>query len=222
MPWLLDLLAPPRCALCGAAGPLVCDACRRRVPALDGVGCLRCGAPGIRDVPSCAECRGRRLGFTSARSAMVYEDEGRALVHQLKDGGLRRLAVIGADIVEQQVPVPDVDVLTWVPADPWRTIRRGYHPPELLARELGRRWSIPAGALLAAPLRRRPQRGLSPAGRRANVRDAFRARSEVSGRVCVVDDVYTTGATLSACGSALRRRGAGEVAALTLARAVRR
>jgi len=69
---------------------------------------------------------------------------------------------------------------------------------------------------------RRPQRGLSPAGRRANVRGAFRARSEVSGRVCVVDDVYTTGATLSACGSALRRRGAGEVAALTLARAVRR
>jgi predicted amidophosphoribosyltransferase len=153
---------------------------------------------------------------------MVYEDEGRALVHQLKDGGLRRLAAIGADIVEQQVPVPDVDVLTWVPADPWRTIRRGYHPPELLARELGRRWSIPCRALLAAPLRRRPQRGLSPAGRRANVRGAFRARSEVPRRVCVVDDVYTTGATLSACGSALRRRGAGEVAALTLARAVRR
>ena len=148
MPWLLDLLAPPRCALCGTAGPLVCDPCRRRVPALGGVGCLRCGAPGIRDVPACWECRGRRLGFTSARSAMVYEDEGRALVHQLKDGGLRRLAAIGADIVEQQVPVPDVDVLTWVPADPWRTIRRGYHPPELLARELGRRWSIPCRALL--------------------------------------------------------------------------
>jgi predicted amidophosphoribosyltransferase len=216
---VVDLLAPPCCALCGAGGPLLCEACVNGLPRLGRHGCRRCGEPGLRDVPRCGRCMGRRLGFTSSRSAIRYEGSGRLLVHRLKAGGLRDLASPAAELIEAAVVAPAVDVLTWVPPDRWRTIQRGYHPAELIARELAARWRIEARPLLRGPLFRRPQRGLRPAQRRANVRRAFRPAGPVPRHVCLIDDVQTTGATLSACGTELRRGGAKTVLALTLARA---
>jgi predicted amidophosphoribosyltransferase len=75
------------------------------------------------------------------------------------------------------------------------------------------------GPLLATAGRRRPQRGLRSAQRRANVRNAFRAATTPPASVILVDDVHTTGATLSECGTVLRRAGAARVSAVTLARA---
>src|SRR4051794_10260687 len=214
---LVDLLAPPRCALCGAGGPLLCAPCLAGLPRLEPHGCRRCGQPGLRDVPRCGRCMGRRLGFTAARSAIRYDGSGRLLVHRLKAGGLRALAAPAAQLMHEAVPRPAIDVVTWVPPDRWRTIHRGYHPAELLARELASRWGIEARPLLRGPLLRRPQRGLRPAERRANVRRAFQAAGPVPRHVCVVDDVRTTAATLSACGTELRRGGARTVLAVTLA-----
>jgi ComF family protein len=189
---------------------------------LIGDACLRCGAPALRPLDACSECRGRRLGFQRARAALAYREAGEALVHRFKDGGLRGLAGLGANVICLAVEPPPADLVTWVPPDRWREIRRGYHPPELLARELARRWGLEAAPLLRARRRRRPQRGLDPAARRANVRDAFAASGRPPQRVALVDDVYTTGATLSACAFTLRRAGADSVEALSLARAVRR
>jgi competence protein ComFC len=217
----LDLLLPPRCALCSRAGPLVCGPCLCGLP-LIGDACRRCGAPAERPLDACAECRARRLGFVSARAVIAYEGGGRLLVHRFKDGGLRGLAGLAAGLVCLEVAPPAADALTWVPPDGWRTIGRGYHPPELLARELAARWGVPAAPLLRSRGRRRPQRGLDPRARRANVRSAFQARAPAPPRVALVDDVYTTGATLSACADALRGAGARTVVAVSLARAVRR
>ncbi|HEY6472418.1 MAG TPA: hypothetical protein VIY26_05975, partial [Acidimicrobiales bacterium] len=84
------------------------------------------------------------------------------------------------------------------------------------------RWGVPARPLLAAAPIRRTQRGLDHVARRRNVRGAFRPTGELHGaRIAVVDDVFTTGATLSACAAALRKGGAGPVVAVTLARVVR-
>jgi predicted amidophosphoribosyltransferase len=218
--FLLDLLLPPVCALCRRAGPLLCGGCLRALPLLAAPVCARCGAPTIVAVDDCRECRGRRLGFARARAAVAYDGAGRALVHAFKDAGLRALAEAGADLVVLCVPPPAAAELTWVPATRWRELRRGYHPPRLLAEALGRRWGMPARPLLDGPAFRRSQRGLGPAERRANVRGAFRARA-AAGSLALVDDVYTTGATLAACARALRAAGASSVEAVTLARAVR-
>jgi competence protein ComFC len=219
---LLDLLIPARCALCGHGGDPVCPACLAALPVLGGPGCARCGKPTAEPVADCRECQGRRLGFDTAVAAIAFEGGGRDLVVRFKDSGLRGLGELAAGVVATVVPRPDCDVVTWVPADRWRTIQRGYHPAQVLAAALAHRWQLPAQGLLGAAPLRRAQRGLDHAARRRNVRDAFHPREPLRGRrVALVDDVYTTGATLSACGTALRRGGAGAVAAVSLARVVR-
>ena len=118
------------------------------------------------------------------------------------------------------VPRPSVAALTFVPGDPERRRDRGHVPAQRLAVELGNRWELPVESLLKR-LRSVPrQRGLTFAERRRNVRGAF-AAGLVTGAVCVVDDVYTTGATVNACASALRRAGARRVDGVCLARALR-
>jgi predicted amidophosphoribosyltransferase len=128
--------------------------------------------------------------------------------------------VVAAALIALVVPAPEVDAVTWVPADRWRLIGRGYHPPELLARLLAEAWGVPAVPLLEARGRRRPQRGLDLRARRANVREAFRAAATAPRRVGLIDDVHTTGATLSACSRVLAGVGAQDVHAVSLARAL--
>jgi ComF family protein len=218
----LDLLLPPCCALCGRGGEPVCPACLHALPLLGGPACVRCGKPTVAAVADCRECRGRRLGFETAVAAVAFEGRGRDLVLRFKDGGLRGLAATAAGVVATVCPAPACDALTWVPGDRWRTLRRGYHPARELAVGLADRWGVPARPLLAAAPFRSPQRGLDHVARRRNVRGAFRAAGELHGaKIVVVDDVFTTGATLSACASALRKGGARSVAAVTLARVVR-
>jgi predicted amidophosphoribosyltransferase len=194
------------------------------LPLLTGAVCRRCGAaapdlPPQTTLSNCLECRDRRLGFERARAALAYDGDTRRLVHALKDGGIRGLAAHAAGLIVTVLEPPSVDVVTWVPPDRWRLIQRGYHPPQLLASELGRRWSLPARALLHQRGRRPPQRGLDVRARRANVRESFRAVAAVPANILLVDDVHTTGATLESCAHALRRSGAVRVEAVALARA---
>jgi len=220
---LLDVLLPPRCALCPSAEEPLCGPCLARLPFLTGPSCARCGRPTVLPVDDCRECAGRRLAFRRAAAAMAYEDGGRELVGQLKSGRRRALAVPAGALVATVLDPGACEAVCWVPGDRWRTIRRGCHPAELLAREVARRWGLPAVDLLEPARLRRPQRGLDTAARRRNVRGAFRVRraAPVPATVALVDDVYTTGATLDACARALRDRGAGVVEGFTLARAVR-
>jgi predicted amidophosphoribosyltransferase len=120
-----------------------------------------------------------------------------------------------------RVSRPAADVITYIPPDGDRSLRRGHHPAEALARELGRRWEIEVAPLVrrARPVPR--QTGLSRAERRRNMRGAFVATGAVRGAVVLVDDVYTTGATVGAAATALRRAGAARVDVVSLARAVR-
>lgn len=115
----------------------------------------------------------------------------------------------------------EVDVLAHVPGDPERALRRGDVAPRGLAREIAARWGVPAVDLLRRRGELPRQRGLPLAERRRNVRDSVVALEAAPQAVCLVDDVYTSGATADACASALRRAGARRVEVVTLARAVR-
>ena len=119
---------------------------------------------------------------------------------------------------------PAVDLITAVPLHPRRTRERGYNQAELLARVLGRHLGLPYSAVVVRRTRATPPQVKSGgrAERAANMLDAFAAdRTVVGGRsILVIDDVATTGATLSACARALKDAGAARVTGLTLAREV--
>ena len=199
-------LAPPHCAACGF--PFEYD---------EGAGAL------------CAACTRARPLFERARSALVYDEASRPLVLGFKHGDRlegapaygRWLARAGAELVG------DAELIAPVPLHRWRLLRRRYNQAALLALSLGRAVNKPCVPDLLARVRAtRSQGGLGRAGRAENVRAAFavrpRRREAVQGRrILLVDDVYTTGATATACARALLRAGCAAVDVLTLARVVR-
>jgi competence protein ComFC len=217
---VLDLLLPQRCVVCGCGERQLCVACREELPWVEPPLCARCGAPTAWPVERCRECAGRRLGFASARAAVGYDAAARRLVHAWKERGLRRLAADLAQLVAERLPPPELDALTFVPADRGRRLERGHNPAERLALELAAIWELPCVPLLERTRGGR-QRGSSAVERRT-VRCAFRATAAAPRTVAVIDDVYTTGATAAAAASALRAAGARRVEAIAFARALRR
>ena len=218
---LLDLVFPRRCVMCGGDGESLCAECDRALRRLGGTICERCGAPTAWPVERCRECNGRRLAFAHARAAVAYDDCAKRLVGSWKERGQRSLARIAAEIVDGVVPRPDAYTITFVPADHDRMLMRGHNPAQRLAAELGIRWQLPVLSLLLRAPGVAPQRGLSLADRRRNVRGVFQATGTAPRAVVLVDDVYTSGATASAAASALRKAGARRVEVVTFARAVR-
>jgi predicted amidophosphoribosyltransferase len=151
----------------------------------------------------------------------VYDERARRLVRVWKEHGRKGLAAEAAHLVVEVLARPDAELLVHVPGDPERARRRGRVAPRDLTRELAKAWEIPAAPVLERIAALERQRGLGLAERRRNVRGSVRVTGSVPRSACVVDDVYTSGATADACAAALRRAGARRVEVVTLARAVR-
>jgi len=202
---------------------VLCESCRQSLRPLGPETCRRCGAPTLWQVERCRECSGRRLAFRRARAAVAYSGAARDLLAAWKEHGLRRAATVAAELVVERLEAPTADVITYIPPDPSRLLVRGHHPAERLARELATRWSLPAAELLmrsgSAPSAR--QAGLARADRLRNARGAFVAVAAAPRNVLLIDDVYTTGATVTAAATALRHGGARQVDVVTFARTVR-
>ena len=153
---------------------------------------------------------------------MAYDGPARPLVAAWKERGVRRFAPEFAALVAETVGRPGVDAVTYLPGDRDRSLRRGQNAAKALARELASLWELPLLHVLVRPRPARPQRGLAREERRRNVRGSFRAVRSSPVRIALVDDVYTTGATVGAAATELRRAGARRVEVVTFARAVRR
>ena len=223
----LDLLFPPRCALCGRHGAALCDDCAGALPRAGPPRCPRCWSPlpPNRGCRRCDESGSGGLALEGLRSPYVFREGARELVHALKYnyhstlglpmGGLMARYLLGES--------PLADVLVPVPLHPRRQRVRGYNQSFLLAREVSRRLGLPlaAGALVRHRDTPPQARAMEADARRRNMIGAFDCRpGAVAGRrVLLVDDVTTTGATLDACARVLLAEGgASSVWALTFAR----
>jgi competence protein ComFC len=152
-----------------------------------------------------------------------YEGVGKELVHTLKyKGYLRVVEKVMAPLMVAALSGyrgdARFDAVVPVPLHRSRLARRGFNQGELMAGGVAKRISAPVLDKLRVVRRTRDQVELSAGERRVNVAGAYASRGSVVGRVLLLDDVFTTGATLSECAGVLRRAGAGEVHALTLCR----
>lgn len=206
----LDLLFPPKCPFCGILlekGALLCPDCQRDLPWLSG----RAAETKVELTRACV-------------SALRYEDKVRSAIHGYKfDGRSARSKPFGVLISQATVDHGlSADLVSWPSLSKKRLRQRGYDQAELLAREVGK--GLALSVLRTVDKQDRPaQSGLEgEAARRANLLGAYTAVApeNIRGKtVLLVDDVVTTGATLSECAKTLRLAGAGEVICATLAKA---
>ena len=219
------LLLPPECLLCRRAVPhaerdaLVCGLCRSRWAPIPPPLCPRCGTPAERD-EACGVCAAWSGELGRARSAVWLEGSARRAVHHLKYDGWWRAAESMAGAMRGLEPLTGSLSLMPIPLGSRRLRRRGYNQSERIARALGAQLGFPVRTEWLVRGRETPsQTALTPEERVANVAGAFSAAGRPRGRCVLVDDVFTTGATLLAAAATLREAGVTEVDAVTFARA---
>ena len=212
--FVLNLLYPPACAGCGAVGQGVwCATCNARVSRLTASGRRKALA---LDAP----WQARSL---TVISGVRYESPLREAIHAFKYDGTPDLAAPLSPLLLDawRDAAMSADVLIPVPLHARRKRERGYNQSELLARALSAACHVPVEAHLLRRVRYTDQQALlKGAARKQNVQGAFLAGAAVNGKqIVLVDDVFTTGATLTECATALLNAGAASVCAITLARA---
>ncbi len=224
----LDLLLPPRCYGCGALlveqGQL-CAACWSGLTFISEPLCARCGYPFEHPLPErslCGRCQARPPAYRRARSLLVYDDASRRLVLALKRGDRTELARPLGRLMASHAGdlLQAADLVVPVPLHGSRLFARRFNQSALLARTIAkvgaRRWDP---TRLVRHRRTRSQGGLNHRQRHENVRRAFSLGGPVAGQsILLVDDVFTTGATVEACARTLIAGGARAVDVLTLAR----
>ena len=212
---LLDLLLPRRCPGCGREGEILCQPC---------------GAPLRRRL---AEPPGAPLGMPTSHPHGVlqlewcgtYSGSIRTVLHAFKYGGERRLCQPLADALAERWRRAGrgADLVTWVPVHPSRRRERGFDQAEELARATASRLGLAVAPCLERRQRTTAQHALGRTARASNTVGAFIVSGVAAGRlegrwVLVVDDIVTTGATLSGCAGVLLEGGAAAVSAIAVAR----
>lgn len=237
-PTILNLLFPSPCRTCGGpldgkARSIICGSCWENIKILNPPFCYKCGRPfpsekAISCSPEhlCSLCRVTRFYFSRARAAALYERGGvlREAVLLFKHGGKslgRLLARIMVQEARQKLELDTYNLLIPVPLHPRREREREFNQSLVLARELGRHYRIPVLKRVLRRGKHTPPLSGNWKERAAQIKGAFtltHAEKVQEKRVLLIDDVFTTGATVNEGSRILLQGGAEEVAVFTLAR----
>jgi ComF family protein len=228
-----SLFYPPVCAICSGsvpAGEYLCDECEGRVTRIVPPFCEKCSEPfsgAITNPFDCANCAHRRLYFDAAVSAFRSRGVVRKVILDFKYRKrvyLRHLVArwLFAALDDDRLRGRKFDLIVPVPLHPAKERDRGFNQAALLADLLSGRMSLPMRPALERVRYTTTQTAFDRAERMENLRGAFRLRKNANVRqlrVLLIDDVLTTGSTLSACARVLKKAGAASVYAVTAARA---
>jgi len=232
---ILDIVFPAQCAGCNDAvdtpGSL-CALCWPKMTFISPPFCARCGHPFDYEVSSemlCGNCLAAPPPFNRSRSVLKYDDNSRDMILAFKHADRTDKTPVFAKWMARSARdiLKDDPIIIPVPLHPKRLIKRRYNQSALLAKAIGkmsRTRVIPD--LLVRTRQTNSQGGKSIKGRYRNVQGAFsihpRWESRIVGEhILLIDDVFTTGATVSACSDCLLRHGARQIDILTLCRVVR-
>lgn len=234
---LLELLFPlrPECPFCDApgSGAEVCCTC---ISVINGYRlephCCLCGRLPEKVAPItpdgfylCSECRRHGWPFELARAPGPYEGVLKEAIHRFKYGGSRRLAVplaaLMVEVLLSEALYADIDLVVPVPLTYNKLLRRGFNQAALLAKEIGGRLKIPVSGRILVKITDTPsQTGLSRAAREINLKNTFKVTDApyLQGKnILIVDDVFTTGSTMSSAAAVIKRAGAVQVFVITAA-----
>jgi ComF family protein len=219
---LLDFVFPSICANCRRLGALLCADCEARLPYANEPLCARCGRAVLAPNELCSNCLHRPLPLEAVRAPFRYAAPLDHLIHQMKYEGyfalaepLARLMVVG-----RPAWLDTIDLVVPVPLHLKRQRKRGFNQSALLSRHLCRSLGLRLSEDALRRIRHTiPQIELGPQERANNMQGAFAAvPKQVTGRhILLVDDVFTTGATMSAAAEALLAAGARMVSGYCLA-----
>src|SRR3977135_3193254 len=230
---LSSLFYPPLCVVCSSdidGHEYLCESCRNRAPRIPPPFCEKGSEPfsgAITQTFSCANCEHRILHFDAAVAAYRSRGLVRKLVHDFKYGHQRHLRHPLAGWLHEAMHDPRLhgrrfDLIVPVPLHPTRERERGFNQATLLAELLARQGAAPLRAALERIPYTTTQTAYDRTERMENLHDAFRLRKNMNVRqlrVLLIDDVLTTGSTLSECARILKESGAISVHAATAARA---
>jgi len=227
---VLSLIYPYQCLICHRALPLsyhypLCFSCEEEIIFLERETlCEICGRPLASGL--CNECKQEKNSFDLLRSVAIYEGIWREIIHHYKYHGKFYLSTFLSQklfqMYTQERALQESDFIIPVPEHFLDRIKRGYHQTYLLAKFLGKKTGKSViTAFLRKPKRIPSQTGLPARKRKSNVRGAYQVKpgKKLRGRkVLLIDDVFTTGATINECAKQLKKNGVAKVYALTLAR----
>lgn len=229
-----DLILPARCVSCGSrvddhGG--VCASCWSALTFIEKPLCIDCGIPfevAVEGEVRCAGCMAAKPAFAPLRAAIVYDEGSRPIILRFKHSDATHCAPLlaqwmaraGAEILA------DADYLIPVPLHRWRLFRRRYNQSALLATAVSKLTGVPTAPMALRRVRLTQSQGrLNKAERARNVQGAFALGAgwaeQLAGKnVVLVDDVSTTGATLTACAKALTKAGIATISSLTVAQTI--
>lgn len=228
---MLSWLYPERCPVCMRLvvpkGAFLHPACKKRLDLIKEPVCMKCGTPlSSEEKEYCAECAcGTDRGWDEGRSLFPYHGVMETALHLVKKEGTKefvsffakQMAVSQESFFKRMSP----ECIVPVPLHPSRLRSRGFNQAELLARALGKELGLPVRLLLVKCKKTKEQKSLTKIQRKKNVKDAFMINATEAGQnlpesVLLIDDVCTTGSTLTACAEVLKRNGVMRVAYISV------
>jgi len=226
--YLSYLIFPGKCLVCGrdllceqTEGIPLCSECRVKLVPLAGDRCQKCGRLLISELEVCTSCRNKEFAFKSHKSLFVYRSEIKELIYQYKFRKRRSLANWFASLMSQEIDNnSNYDLIVPVPPNPATLAKRGFDQVNYLSRLVAARTRLNSLNCLAHR-KGKSQKSLNLAERLKNIEDLFyyKGHSEAvaNKRILLIDDIFTTGATLHACAKILLEKKAASVTAMTIA-----
>ncbi|MBQ1310567.1 MAG: ComF family protein [Blautia sp.] len=222
----VNLLYPHRCPLCRQVLPdqhrLVCAACEKKLRQVRASRCMLCSRPVEPEEEYCQECRNHPRAFEKGQGIFLYDDMWKKSIEEYKFRGAREYSEFYARCMvlygQEMISAFRPDFLCGVPMYWKKQRQRGFNQSVLLAEKISQQTSIPVNKKAVVKIRpTKAQKTLGRRERRRNLEEAFRVTERLHGeRILLVDDIFTTGSTVDALASALRKNGASRVAFLTL------
>lgn len=215
---LIDFIFPPICPICNkiAAGNNagICPECEGRLPYVGDSYCMKCGKPVDEDEEYCSDCLTCTHEYDEGRAALVYDELTSKSLYRFKYNHKKEYAKVYGRIMTERLGEKikswDVDVIVPVPVHKSKMKKRGYNQAKLIADEVSKRLDIPVcHRLVTRNTATTVQKELGAKARQNNLKKAFNVtRNDVKYRtVLIVDDIYTTGATVDAMARCLKGVG---------------